>query len=57
MEPTRSAKVVTAKLSHEDQAWVRGFLRAYAMYGPRADPVPRLPAKMRAYGRLVWGEP
>ena len=57
MEPTRSAKVVTAELSHEDQAWVRGFLRAYAMFGRDANPIPYLPARMRVYGRFVWGQP
>ena len=40
-----------------EQAWVRGFCRAYAIFGDDAplDPVPYLPSRMRDYGRLVWG--
>ena len=47
------------ELSLEGQAWVRGFLRAYAMFGRDVvDPIPYLPTlSMRVYGRTIWGEP
>ena len=47
-------------LTLEQQAWVRGFIRAYAMFGREVplDPVPYLPTlSMRVYGRTIWGEP
>ena len=44
-------------LTLEQEAWVRGFIRAYAMFGREVplDPVPYLPYLMQPYGRTLWG--
>lgn len=44
-------------LTLEQQAWVRGFLRAYVLFGRDVDPISYLPELMQAYGRTIWGEP
>jgi hypothetical protein len=55
--PTPTPSHLQLPLDIEEQAWVRGWLRAVAQFGPAAvveDPISHLPKRFRAYALTVW---